>query len=171
MNNIRTILPLQDEILNTETEQVNLAELGQEHLMQIINEMCETMIFHKGLGLAANQVGYPYRICVITGAPIRAMINPRIVSSSEETSLMPEGCLSYPGFEVKIRRPAVVKVRYTQPNGEVVTEEYAGLTSRIVQHEIDHLDGVTILDRAHPIHLEQADRKYAQLMRKTKNAN
>lgn len=127
--------------------------------IQLAKDLAETMIQNKGLGLAANQCGLTYRVFVMNGEQIRCFYNPRIVDTSEEEVFMPEGCLSFPGLFVKIKRPATCKVRYTQPNGETVTEEYGGLSARIIQHEIDHLNGFTLKDRATRFHLETALRK------------
>lgn len=136
--------------------------------IQLAKDLTETMIQNKGLGLSANQVGLPYNVFVMTGEQVRAFFNPRIVDQSEETVLMVEGCLSYPGFFVKIRRPATCKIRYTQPNGETITEEFVGLSARIIQHEYDHLQGKTLYDRASKFHLEQAERKLKSKKRAVK---
>lgn len=109
---------------------------------QLAVDLAETMIANKGLGLAANQIGIPYAVFAITGDPIRVMFNPRIVDSSPETVVMEEGCLSFPGLYLKVERPAVVKVRYSRPDNETVTEIFEGLSARIVQHEMDHLIGI-----------------------------
>ena len=154
-------------VLHQPTQRFNFAE-PQMDPVQLAYDLTETMIQNKGLGLSANQVGLPYCVFVLTGQPVRALFNPRIVHSSEETTVSKEGCLSFPELFVKVKRPAIVKIRYTQANGETLTEEFHGLTARIVQHEIDHLNGITILDRAHPIHLEAALRAQKQKMRKKK---
>lgn len=156
-----------DPMLHRPTERFNF-ENPQTDPSELAINLTETMITHKGLGLSANQVGLPYNVFVLTGQPVRALFNPRIVDSSEETTVSTEGCLSFPELFVKVKRPAVIKIRYTQANGETLTEEFHGLTARIVQHEVDHLNGITILDRAHPIHIEQALRKQKQRLRKKK---
>lgn len=162
---IRDLVPEKDQVLHEETQKFDFANPPVDPI-ELSKDLAETMIQNKGLGLSANQIGEPYRVFVLTGEQIRACFNPKIVSQSVEQTVQVEGCLSYPGLFVKVKRPAVVKIRYTQPNGNTITEEFAGLTARIVQHEIDHLDGITIVDRAHPIHLEQAMRKRKQNLRK-----
>lgn len=152
------ILPLVNEndlILTIPTEKYIFT--GDE--ADLARDLAETMIANKGLGLSANQVGIPYRVCCITGNPIRVMFNPKIVSQSDEQVVMEEGCLSFPGLFIKVKRPATVRVRYTQANGQTITEEFAGLTARVVLHEIDHLDGITFIQRANKFHLEQAKKK------------
>ena len=110
--------------------------------IQLAVELTETMLFHNGLGLAANQCGLPYRLCVVRSDPIIAMFNPKLVDWSEDFDVLDEGCLSFPNLLVKVRRPKRIRVRYTRPNGETVTERYAGMTARIMCHEIQHLDGI-----------------------------
>jgi peptide deformylase len=143
-----------DPILRTKTEKFDFN--SDIDPIELSKNLAETMIANKGLGLAAPQVGLPYRVCVITGQPILAMFNPKIVDQSEEQVLLKEGCLSFPNLYIKVKRPAVIRVRYTRPNQETVTEEFSGLTARIVQHEIDHLEGILFTDRASRFHLEQA---------------
>jgi peptide deformylase len=72
---------------------------------------------------------------------------------------MEEGCLSHPGLFVKIKRPRRIKVRYTEPNGHTTTRVFDGITARVFQHELDHLNGVNYQQRANKLHLEQARKK------------
>ena len=137
---------------------------------QIAIDLTETMIANKGLGLAANQVGLPYRVFVLTGETVYACFNPKIVSFSEEETYMNEGCLSYPGMVVKIKRPSEIRVRFTLPNGNVVTTKLAGLSARCFMHELDHLDGVVHLNRATLYHRQQAwktHKAYMKIQKKT----
>ena len=129
------------------------------HPTTITQHLAETMLHHNGLGLSCNQIGMPYRACIIKTDPLICMFNPRIVSHSNDTDILEEGCLSFPNLIIKIRRPRVIRVRYTEPNGNIVTNKYEGMTARIIQHEIDHLDGITFDRKANKIHLEQAKRK------------
>lgn len=139
---------------------------------QLARDLAETMIENKGLGLAANQVGLPYRVFVINGEQILACFNPKIVDFSAEQVYMLEGCLSHPGLSVKIKRPAVIKVRFTMPNGETRTEKFEGLTARVFQHELDHLNGIVHINRASLIHKEQAfkqQKAFQKIMKRTTN--
>jgi len=152
------ILPLVDKndlILKTELEYFDFSNPPTDPI-QLARDLAETMIENKGLGLAANQVGLPYRAFVINGEQILACFNPKIVDSSADQVYMLEGCLSHPGLSVKIKRPAVIKVRFTVPNGETRTEKFEGLTARVFQHELDHLNGIVHINRASVIHKEQA---------------
>lgn len=138
---------------------------------EIAHILAQTMIKNEGLGLAANQVGLPYRVFVVMGNPILCCFNPMIVDESEDTLLMEEGCLSHPNLYVKIKRPQVIRIRYTRPDGVTVTEQYQDLTARVMQHELDHLDGICHLQRANPIHLQQARNKMKKLLRNTKKSS
>lgn len=142
---------------------------------ELFNNLKETMIANRGVGLSANQVGIPYSVFVI-GNPddeetIFSVFNPKIVDMSIEQIVSEEGCLSYPGLFIKIKRPSIIRARYTNSSGNTNTIKFGGMTSRIFQHEYDHLEGICHLDRANKIHLEQARRQKKQMDRaKKKNA-
>lgn len=155
---ILNLVPETDAILKEELARFDFSNPPTDPV-QLAKDLAETMIQNKGLGLAANQCSLPYRVFVMNGEQIRCFFNPRIVDVSAEQVVMPEGCLSFPGLSVKIKRPATCRIRYTQPNGETITEEYGGLSARVIQHEIDHLNGITFKDRATKFHLESALRK------------
>jgi peptide deformylase len=140
----------------------------QRDPVQFAYDLVDTMVAKAGLGLAAPQVGLNYRVIAIRGEPMLVMFNPKIVGTSSDLIVLEEGCLSFPGVYVDIKRPSTLRVRYTEPNGNIRTEKFEGLSARIIQHEIDHIDGITMLDRAHPIHREKALRKFKQMKRKIK---
>lgn len=125
-------------------------------VQQLCNDLIETMIDHEGLGLSANQCGLPYRVFVLWSSPTMVCFNPRIVSEDLDQIYFSEGCLSYPNLYVKIKRSNKIKVRYQKPNGETVTENLMGMTARIFQHELDHLNGVVYTSRANKLHLDRA---------------
>lgn len=103
-----------------------------------------------GIGLAATQVGVLHRVLVYQAYaddPLTALVNPVVEWSSPETEAGEEGCLSLPGVHVEVERPASVRVRARDAAGEELLVEAEGLEARVIQHEIDHLDGVLILDR------------------------
>lgn len=124
--------------------------------IDIATNLAQTMISHKGLSISAPSCGLPYRIFLLNGQPIWACFNPIITEYSDESVILPESCVTHPGLHVKIKRPAVVRVRFFQPNGEVYNGILEGLTSRLFQHEMDHLDGIDYLTRATKFHLDQA---------------
>ncbi len=121
-----------------------------------------TMMREGGLGLAANQVGLPYRVFVLRSVndSYISCFNPLIVDKSSTEILLEEGCLSYKGMYVNIKRPKIIKVRYTQSDGQSVTRKFDGLTSRAYQHEMDHVDGIVHIDRLSRMAREKALKKW-----------
>lgn len=156
-----------DPILRDEVETFDFSNPPVDPL-DLASDLAETMLHHNGIGLAAPQCGLPYRIFVMKGVEIIPCFNPRIVDMSTETIVLEEGCLSYPDLFVKVKRPRRIKVRFTEPNGKTSTHVYDGMTARIFQHELDHLNGIRYIDRANRIHLEQA-RKAAKKAQRNKN--
>lgn len=127
-------------------------ESFDEELRTLIDDMVDTMGDEDGVGLAANQVGVLKRVIVVNPVPGRGqtlmkIVNPEITWESDETENFEEGCLSVPGIRGKIVRPVAVRLDYQDENGEHRSIEADGLVARIVQHEIDHLDGVLCVDR------------------------
>ena len=139
-----------DEILAKKAEPIT--EITPE-IKELIENMIETMYADEGVGLAAPQIGESIRlICVDQTGPekkedLRVPINPEIVESEGEVE-SEEGCLSCPEFSGKIKRKESVKVEALDENGKEVCIETDGFLSIVLQHEIDHLDGITIADRA-----------------------
>ena len=112
--------------------------------------MAELMNDALGVGLAATQLGVIHRLLVYRvqqDAPVNALINPEIEWRGNEQEIAEEGCLSLPAVLVEVERPIHVRVRATDEHGEPIVIEASGLEARVIQHEIDHLDGVLILDR------------------------
>lgn len=121
--------------------------------------LAEEMLKYDGIGLAANQLGLPYRVFAIKSSPILVCFNPIIVAVSPEKVKDKEGCLTFPGLFLTIERPRDIKVRWTQPNGETNTHTYTGLTARIFQHELDHLNGILFTEKCGPVALALAKAK------------
>lgn len=136
--------------------------------LDLVSNLAETMIEEGGIGIAANQCGLPYRVFVIQGIELIPCFNPRVVDVSSEQIYLEEGCLSYPGLAVKIKRPRKIKVRYADPRGDVTTQVFDGMTARVFLHELDHLDGIVHINRANRIHVEQAKKQLKKLQRKSK---
>jgi peptide deformylase len=121
-----------------------------DSLRSEIERMGELMSDALGVGLAATQVGILHRVLVYRAYaddPITAMVNPVIEWRSDELESAEEGCLSIPGVHVEVERPARVRARARDAFGEEVLVEAEGLQARVIQHEVDHLDGILILDR------------------------
>ena len=129
--------------------------------IEFAQELVKHMYDWNGLGLAANQVGLPYRIFAMRGSPENFVcFNPRIVDRTTEEVALEEGCLSYPGLLVKIKRPKSIKVRFAMANGEVRTDTFTGMTARIFQHELGHLDGEIFYNKASRYHRDKALEKW-----------
>lgn len=143
------------EVLKTPLPKFNFANPPMDPI-ELAHVLAEHMLKYNGMGLSANQLGLPYKAFAIKANPIIVCFNPLIVDESEDKIYLEEGCLSYPSLFVKVKRPKTIKVRYTEPNGNTVTRVLDGLTSRIFQHEYDHLQGINFTKRASKIHLEQA---------------
>lgn len=136
-----------DPVLKTKARPV---EHFDQALRQEVQRMGLLMDDALGIGLAATQVGVLHRLLVyrVTGdAPLAALANPVIEWSSKEDEIAEEGCLSLPSVHVEVERPVHVCVRAQDEYGEPILIEASGLEARVIQHEMDHLDGVLILDR------------------------
>jgi peptide deformylase len=123
-----------------------------EAVPELVERMTKLMQEARGVGLAAPQVGVLRRVLVYQTSdedPVVALVNPRLTGTSEEEETLDEGCLSLGAASVivPVARPATVTVEATTPDGEPVTIEAEGLEARVIQHELDHLDGVLIIDR------------------------
>jgi peptide deformylase len=136
-----------DPVLRTKARPI---ERFDDALREEVERMGHLMDDAIGVGLAATQVGVVHRLLVYKiahDAQLAALINPEIEWSGRETESMEEGCLSLPRVLVDVDRPIHVRVRALNEYGEPISIEASGLEARVIQHEIDHLDGVLILDR------------------------
>ena len=141
-----------DPVLRMKAKEV---ELFDEPLAALAERMSALMQEARGVGLAAPQIGVLQRLLVFQADeadPVRALVNPRVVSASEEVEVADEGCLSLGAATVVVgvERPEAVVIEARSPEGEQLSLEVDGLTARVLQHEVDHLDGILILDRASP---------------------
>lgn len=136
--------------------------------IELANNLIETMADKKGLGLSACQVGLPYRVFVLWSETPLVVFNPRVVDQKNEFVVLEEGCLSFPGLFIKVKRPSMVKVRYQDARGETHTQTFIGMTARTFLHEMDHLDGILYTQRANKIHLSRAYNQRKVLQRKLK---
>ncbi len=138
---------LGDPVLRASAVEV---ERFDEELKAEIARMGELMSDALGVGLAANQVGILHRVLVYRAdpdEPISALVNPVIEWRSDELETAEEGCLSIPDVHVEVERPARVRTRARDAAGDEIEVEAEGLEARVIQHEVDHLDGILILDR------------------------
>jgi len=147
-----------DPVLKTRARPV---ERFDDALRSEVERMGALMGDALGVGLAAPQVGVLHRLLVYRvqlQAPAAALINPEIEWRGRELESMEEGCLSLPGVLVDVERPLHVRIRALDERGEPLVVEASGLEARVIQHEIDHLDGVLILERTTREHRKEAIR-------------
>ena len=153
-----------DPVLRTRARAV---EVFDATLADEVRRMGRLMDDALGIGLAATQLGVMHRVLVYKvepDAPLGVLINPQIEWSGDELETLEEGCLSLPGVGVDVERPIYVRVRASDEHGAPVTVEATGLEARVIQHEIDHLDGVLILDRTSRDQRKQAMRAMREAM-------
>jgi peptide deformylase len=129
-----------------------------EFTMQLVERMIHLMGDAQGVGLAATQVGILQRLFVfeLEDKGPQAVLNPRLVDPSDEKETEEEGCLSLEGVRVPVERPSRITLEGKDPGGSEVRLELEGLGARVVQHEVDHLDGVLIIDRTDAEHRKEA---------------
>jgi peptide deformylase len=138
-----------DPVLRQRCQEV---EAFDQDLARFIDDLAESMYAHRGVGLAAPQVGELLRVAVVDVAQqeddpvLFELVNPEIVAASEELSDYEEGCLSFPGEAEMVTRPSRVTVRARDRRGQPFEIEAEGLLATALQHEIDHLDGVVFID-------------------------
>lgn len=161
------ILPIYNAFHPMLREKTKPIEDIDEKTISLIQDMFETMNFAEGIGLAANQVGVDLSVLIVgdiiedgvvkhQGKPY---INPQIVSYSEELSTFNEGCLSVPEFREDVERPEAIQIKYYDLDMKENNEEFDGLLARVLQHEIDHLNGILFFDRLKPLRRTLAQSK------------
>ena len=144
---LRQIRKFGDPVLRARAREIDTFD---DALREEVARMSRLMHESIGIGLAATQVGTLNRVLVYRVQPesaVNALINPVIEWRGKETEVMEEGCLSLPGVVVDVERPVHVRVSARDEDGEPIEIEASGLEARVIQHEVDHLDGVLILDR------------------------
>jgi peptide deformylase len=166
---LREIIILPDKQLRLVSRPI---EKVTAEIRRLADDMFETMYDAPGIGLAAIQVAQPLRLITMDLAkknedgettPLpRVFINPEILSSSEETSVYEEGCLSIPEYYEEVERPAQVRIRFTDLDGKVHEEDADGLFATCIQHEIDHLNGVLFVDYLSKLKRDRVVKKFAK---------
>lgn len=152
-----------------------LREVAQEvekiddEILEILDNMVETMREAKGVGLAAPQVGISKRIfvCDQGDGVVRKVINPVITPLTDKLMDFEEGCLSVPGIYKKVQRPEKIKIEYLNEKGEKVSEEAEGFLAIIMQHEFDHLEAILFVDKVSPIAKRMISKKLQLLKKET----
>jgi peptide deformylase len=162
---LREIIILPDKRLRLVSEPV--AKVDSE-IRKLVEDMFETMYDAPGVGLAAIQVAAPKRIITADIArkdepkQPQVFINPEILWSSEEQSSYEEGCLSIPEYYEEVERPAKVKVRYMDLDGKTQEVEAEGMLATVLQHEIDHLNGVLFIDHLSKLKRDRVIKKFTK---------
>jgi peptide deformylase len=162
---LRDILILPDKRLRLVCEPVKAID---REIKTLVADMFETMYEAPGIGLAAIQIGVPRRVVTMDLAKKeeekepRVFINPEILWTSEEKATYEEGCLSIPEFYEDVERPAQVRVKYLDLEGQVQELEASGLLATCLQHEIDHLNGVLFIDHISRLKRERVVKKFAK---------
>jgi peptide deformylase len=155
----------EEAVLRKKAEPVT--EFNQE-LKNLISSMIESMVSSNGVGLAAPQVGISKRILIAGYDDMKpiALINPEIIETSLEENVYEEGCLSVPGVYAKVTRPLKIKVQAWNERGRPFTIDADGMLATIIQHEIDHLNGVLFIDHLNEKTKERVLKKYFKEIRK-----
>lgn len=144
------IITAPSKILSVPTQKV---EFFDQKLHKIIKDMVRVMRHFSGIGIAANQIGLSLQIIAIecktkdAKIPLTVILNPKTISKSQELNSKAEGCLSLPEIEVEVSRSNAIKIKGNNPKGKTITISAKGLFARIIQHELDHLQGILITDR------------------------
>jgi len=165
---IREILVVPHPVLKQVSTPVTAVD---DALRALMDDMLETMYDAPGIGLAAVQIGVPKRVIVMDLGrqdelqEPRFFVNPEIVWASEETAPYEEGCLSVPEIYDEVERPARVKLKYLNYEGQAVEEDAEGMFAVCIQHEMDHLEGVLFIDHLSRLKREQAIKKVKKLVR------
>ncbi len=157
-NLVKPLVALTDPILRQRIEKFNFASPSHDPT-ELAHTLAQTMIFNKGIALSAPQIGIPARAFVLLDTPIMCCFNPMIVDESDETLYTEEGSLLAPNFLIKVKRPIMIKIRYTQANGEVVTSRLRGISARLYQQQVDQLDGKLFTENCTRLAVELAIRK------------
>jgi peptide deformylase len=161
---LRHVRKYGDPALRTRARPV---EVFDQALLDEVRGMGELMDEALGIGLAATQLGVMHRVLVYRtepDGPLGVLVNPVIEWSGDEVDSLEEGCLSLPGVGVEVERPVDIRVRAVDEHGSPLELEASGLEARVIQHEVDHLEGVLILDRTSRDQRKQAMRAMREAM-------
>jgi peptide deformylase len=166
---LREIITLPDPKLRLVSKPI---ERVDDDLRRLMDDMLATMYEAPGIGLAAIQIAEPIRLLVVDAAPKDAprepicLVNPEIVWSSDERNTYEEGCLSIPEYYEEVERPASVRVRYVDRDGREQERLAEGLLATVLQHEIDHLNGVLFIDYLSKLKRDRVIKKFAKIARR-----
>jgi peptide deformylase len=165
-------LPLYDEnhsMLRQVIPEYEIGRLPNPVMNNLVKRLKLTMKIYNGLGLSANQCGVFERVFVIgNGDMTITCINPKVMLQSNTVKLDSEGCLSFPGMFLKIGRPESIDVQFYDENGKLHNATFDGLTARCFLHELDHMNGIRMIEKIKPLALQMARKKQQKLIKKVK---
>lgn len=153
-------------------QKVQPFDFDQHDPEQIEQEMIKIMQLHRGVGLAANQIGLDARVFVAGSNDIsgfvepQAFFNPVILRTSTDIQSDKEGCLSYPGLWLKVKRPVWIEAAYQNAKGETIEVRVDGYLAKVFQHEHDHLEGICFVNRVSKLSLNMAAKKLAKQIKR-----
>ncbi len=149
---VQKVVKHPNEILRKKTRQLTLDDLHSSETKKLIRDMRETMFNQNGIGIAANQIGVDLNLALVRTEPEpTVLVNPKIIQRSWKKETMEEGCLSIPGVFGTMKRSYSIEVENTTLSGEKKRLKASGLFARVIQHEIDHLNGKLFIDGADKI--------------------
>lgn len=164
MRNMKAIIQIDNPILREVSASIPLPEIGSEKIQQLIADTKEALDSQDdGVGISAVQIAEPYRLFILSHkayeaekktAPsqYRIFINPMIMKASKDTQIFEEGCLSIRGVYGDVERPFAVTIQAYNEHGEMFIEQANGFVAQVIQHEMDHLNGILFIDTATNIH-------------------
>jgi peptide deformylase len=165
-------LPLYDEnhpMLKRSIPEYELSRLPNPVMTNLVSRLKMTMKLYSGLGLSANQCGVFERVFVIGNEDmVIPCINPKVIRIVGAVEKNREGCLSFPGLFLNIERPLSIDVEFYDVNGKLINTTFEGLTARCFLHELDHMNGVRMVDYVKPLALKMARQKQQKLIKKVK---
>ena len=168
MSEICTLIESNNPLLRIKLSECS-SDLDRE---KVEGQLIDSMKHYQGIGLSANQVGIMERVFVmysdVKKGEIISCFNPKIITQSDTEIVIEEGCLSYPGLWLKVKRPDGIEVEYEDKTGEVQSKAMFGLECRIFLHEYDHMEGTDFTKKVSKIKLDRAKKRQSKMLKKSK---
>ena len=168
MSEICTLIESNNPLLRIKLSECS-SDLDRE---KVEGQLIDSMKHYQGIGLSANQVGIMERVFVmysdVKKGEIISCFNPKIITQSDTEVVIEEGCLSYPGLWLKVKRPDGIEVEYEDKTGEVQSKAMFGLECRIFLHEYDHMEGTDFTKKVSKIKLDRAKKRQSKMLKKSK---
>ena len=168
MSEICTLIESTNPLLRIKLSECS-SDLDRE---KVESQLIDSMKHYQGIGLSANQLGMMERVFVmyseVKKGEIISCFNPKIITQSDTEIVIEEGCLSYPGLWLKVKRPDGIEVEYEDYNGELQSKAMFGLECRIFLHEYDHMEGTDFTKKVSKIKLDRAKKRQSKMLKKSK---